>query len=79
MALRKPTLLRWTEEAEAHQVCEWAELERDGLDSALQLRQCVPPPSRSRRLPVLLRRLGTIFGRRNPQIARYDGWLDSLF
>jgi hypothetical protein len=40
MAARRPTTLRWSEEAEAHHVREWAELERGALS---RLGVCAPP------------------------------------
>ena len=68
MTIRKPTFVRWAEEAEAKQVCEWAELDR----------ACDPPevdPERSRgsgdRLSFL-RRLRGLFASQITQIER-DG------
>ena len=68
MTIRKPTFVRWAEEAEAKQVCEWAELDR----------ACDPPAidaGRSRgsddRLSFL-RRLRELFGSQITQIER-DG------
>jgi len=65
---RKPAFLRWLEEAEAKQVCEWA-----GLAHA-----CDPAPFDTGRprasdeRPSLLRRLRGLFGNRSVQIARDD-------
>jgi hypothetical protein len=65
---RKPTFVRWAEEAEAKQVCEWAGLER----------ACDPPDvdtersHGSRERPPFLRRLRGLFGSQTAQIER-DG------
>ena len=65
---RKPTFVRWAEEAEAKQVCEWAELEQ----------ACDPPDvdtarsHGSRVRPPFLRRLRGMFGSQTVQIER-DG------
>jgi len=65
---RKPTFVRWAEEAEAKQVCEWAELEQ----------ACDPPDVDtersygSRERPPFLRRLRGLFGGQTAQIER-DG------
>jgi len=71
---RKPTFLRWLEEAEAKQVCEWAGLEqasdRPGIDTEQSRRS-------AERLP-LLRRLRGVFGNRSEQIARDDYRQDDL-
>ena len=74
MTSRKPTFLRWVEEAEAKQVCEWAELE-DARDHA-EVCPELPPSSRIR--PFLLRRLRGLFGNQTVQIARDDQRRDSL-
>ena len=68
MTSRKPTFLRWLEEAEAKQVCEWAELER-ARDRA---EVCPELPRSSRIQPFLLRRLRGLFGNQTAQIARDD-------
>ena len=63
---RKPTFVRWAEEAEAKQVCEWAELEQ-AFD---------PPDIDTERSPwsgertSFLRRLRGLFGNQTTQIAR---------
>ena len=68
MTSRKPTFVRWAEEAEAKQVCEWAGLEQTRDRS-------VSTSDRSRgsgeRLPFL-RRLRGMFGSQTAQIER-DG------
>jgi len=71
---RKPIFLRWLEEAEAKQVCEWAELDRacDQADVCPEL-----PPSSGIR-PFLLRRLRGLFGNQTAQIARDDQRRDGL-
>jgi hypothetical protein len=63
---RKPTFVRWAEEAEAKQVCEWA-----GLEQACDR----PDTERSRgsgERPSFLRRLRGMFGSQTAQIER-DG------
>ena len=71
---RKPTFLRWLEEAEAKQVCEWAGLDRacDGVEVCPEL------PRNSGIRPFLLRRLRGLFGNQSAQIARDDQRRDSL-
>ena len=64
---RKPTFVRWAEEAEAKQVCDWAELEQ----------ACDPPDvdtarSHGSRVRPFLRRLRGMFGSQTVQIER-DG------
>ena len=65
---RKPRFVRWAEEAEAKQVCEWAELEQT----------CDRPDSDTERSrgscerPSFLRRLRGLFGSQIAQIER-DG------
>ena len=65
---RKPTFLRWLEEAEAKQVCEWAGLEqacdRPDIDTE-QLRGSGERAS-------LLHRLRGLLGNQTVQIARDD-------
>jgi hypothetical protein len=78
MAIGRPTFLRWTEEAEANHIREWAELESDGHDNVFWLRERVPTPPRSNRRPALLCRLRTIFGRPKRQMAGDDAWLNGL-
>ena len=62
---RKPTFVRWAEEAEAKQVCEWAELEQ----------ACDPPDvdtarsHGSRERPPFLRRLRGMFGSQTVQLS----------
>jgi len=66
---RKPTLLRWAEEAEAKQVCEWA-----GLEGASRRPDDDAGLSRgSRDRPSLLRRLRDWFATPTGQITRDDG------
>jgi hypothetical protein len=65
---RKPAFLRWLEEAEAKQVCEWADLAH----------ACDRPPFNAARSgvsgerPSLLRRVRGWFGNHSVQIARDD-------
>jgi len=65
---RKPTFVRWAEEAEAKQVCEWA-----GLEQACDRSDVDTERSRGsgERLPFL-RRLRGMFGSQTAQIGR-DG------
>lgn len=65
---RKPTFVRWAEEAEAKQVCEWAGLEqaRDRPDIDIERSR------ESGERPSLLRRLRGLFGSQIAQIER-DG------
>jgi hypothetical protein len=65
---RKPTFVRWAEEAEAKQVCEWAGLEqtRDRSDVDTERSR-----GSGERLPFL-RRLRGMFGSQTAQIER-DG------
>ena len=68
MTSRKSTFVRWTEEAEAKQICEWAGLEQ----------VCDRPDIDTERLrgsgkrPSFLRRLRGFFGSQIAQIER-DG------
>ena len=68
MTSRKPAFVRWAEEAEAKQVCEWAE-----LDHASN-----PPEANTERSrvsddrPSFLRLLRELFGAQITQIER-DG------
>jgi hypothetical protein len=65
---RKPTFLRWLEEAEAKQLCEWAELERAFERADIDIERS--PESGER--PSLLLRLRGLFGSQIAQIER-DG------
>jgi len=71
---RKPAFVRWLEEAEAKQVCEWAGLahacDRAPFDTELT--------RRSGERPSVLRRLRGWFGNRSVQIARDDYRQDDL-
>ena len=68
MTSRKPIFLRWLEEAEAKQVCEWA-----GLEHACDREDIDPEQSRgSSERPSFLRRLRGMFGSHDAQIER-DG------
>jgi hypothetical protein len=68
VTIRKPTFVRWAEEAEAKQVCEWAELDR----------ACDPPEVNTERSRgpddrlSFLRRLRGLFASQMTQIER-DG------
>jgi hypothetical protein len=65
---RKPTFVRWTEEAEAKQVCEWA-----GFEQAFDRPDIDTERSRgSGERPSFLRRLRGFFGSQIAQIER-DG------
>jgi len=78
MALRKPTFIRWTEEAEAHHILEWAGLDSGSRDGPPRPSQSDPAPRLYRWPARLVYRLRTILGRRTTRIARDGGWLDSL-
>jgi hypothetical protein len=65
---RKPTFVRWAEEAEAKQVCEWAGLERSGDRPHIGTERSRASCDR----PSFLRRLRGLFGRQLAQIDR-DG------
>jgi hypothetical protein len=65
---RKPTFVRWAEEAEAKQVCEWAELEQSSDRPDIDTERS--PGSGER--PSFLRRLRDLFGSQTAQIER-DG------
>jgi hypothetical protein len=62
MSTRKPTLLRWTEQAEAKHVCALATLEREPQSAAARPVAFAPPR------PVGIRR-------RPPLLPRLRGWL----
>jgi hypothetical protein len=65
---RKPAFVRWAEEAEAKQVCEWA-----GLEQVCDQSDIDPERSRgSSERPSFLRRLRGMFGSHDAQIER-DG------
>ena len=68
MTSRKPTFLRWLEEAEAKQVCEWAGLEQTGGRPDIDTEQLRGRDERA----SLLRRLRGLFGNQTVQIARDD-------
>ena len=72
MTVRKPTILRWSEEAEANHVREWAELDRDVLNRAARPAVCSGRPHRPARLSALVARLKAILGSDNPEIMQ-DG------
>jgi hypothetical protein len=65
---RKPTFVRWAEEAEAKQIVEWAELEQASDRPDIDTERS--PRSRDR--PSFLRRLRGLFGSQIAQIER-DG------
>ena len=52
MAARKPTPLRWSEEAEASQVFEWATLEHGSPNPAAPIYICPAKPARRFTLPT---------------------------
>lgn len=66
MTSRKPTLLRWAEEAEAKQVCEWAGFEH----ASDRVKVGAPPSPSSSDRPSLLRRLRGLFGSQTVQIGQ---------
>ncbi len=57
MTAKKPTLLRWTEEAEAEHVCALATLEREPQNAAASPVAFAPQPFSTSRRPALLPRL----------------------
>jgi len=65
---RKPTFLRWLEEAEAKQVCEWAGLEQTCERPDIDTEQSRGWGERA----SLLRRLRGLFGNQTVQITRDD-------
>ena len=65
---RKPTFVRWAEEAEAKQVCEWAGLEQACDRPDIETERSRGPGDR----PSFLRRLRGLFGSQIEQIER-DG------
>lgn len=66
MTSRKPTFVRWAEEAEAKQVCEWAELEQACNGPDIGTERSRGEGERS----SFLRRLRGIFVNQTAQIAR---------
>ena len=65
---RNPTFVRWTEEAEAKHVCEWAELEQTCDRSDIDTERSRGSDERL----SFLRRLRCMFGNQTVQIARDD-------
>lgn len=65
---RKPRFLRWLEEAEAKQVCEWAGLEQARDRSCIDTERLRDWTER----PSLLSRLRGFLGNQTVQIARDD-------
>jgi hypothetical protein len=72
MAARKPTPLRWSEEAEASQVFEWATLERGSPTPAAPIYICSAKPARPLRPSDVLCWFRRVLRRANLQIMR-DG------
>ena len=65
MTARKPAILRWSEEAEASHVREWAALDRGSSNSAARPEACDPRADQLRRGRPLLWGVFTLFGRQN--------------
>jgi hypothetical protein len=65
MTARKPAILRWSEEAEASHVREWAALDRGSLNSAARPEVCDLRTDQSPRRRPLLSRVFTLFGGQN--------------
>jgi len=65
MTARKPAILRWSEEAEANHVREWAALDRGSSNAAVCPEACDPPADQSALRRPLLSRVFTLFGRQN--------------
>jgi len=70
MVVRKPTHLRWSEEAEANQVRQWAELDAGSPSQAIPPATAVVPRRHPRYRPGLLPRLRGLFQKPPPQIVR---------
>ena len=68
MTSRKPAFVRWAEEAEAKQVCEWAELDRSYDQPDINTER----PRRSCDRKSFLHRLRGLFGSQAAEIER-DG------
>jgi hypothetical protein len=68
VSTRKPAFVRWAEEAEAKQVCEWAELERACDRPDIDTERSHVSGER----PSFLRRLRSMFASQAAQIER-DG------
>lgn len=73
MIVRRPIPLRWTEEAEAEQVCALAALEREPHSGAARVVGVAIRSSLPGRRPALLSRLLSLFGEPQPQINRDGG------
>jgi hypothetical protein len=65
MTARKPAILRWSEEAEASHVREWAALDRGSSNKAARPEAYDPPADQSPRRRPLLSRVFTLFGGQN--------------
>lgn len=68
--MRKPTFLRWSEEAEAEHVRAWAALEPEPApepqSAADRSDECVRPVSPPRHRPVLFPWLRSLLGTQDP-------------
>jgi hypothetical protein len=71
MTVRKPTTLRWSEEAEANDVREWAELDGGALNRGSRSNTSSRRPHRSL-FSALVARLRTLLRSQNPEIMQ-DG------
>jgi hypothetical protein len=78
MTTRRPTLLRWTEEAEAEQVRALAAFEREPQTPAARPVAFAPEPFSTRHRPALLPWLLSWFGGASLQIERDDDWRDGI-
>jgi len=65
MTAWKPAILRWSEEAEANHVREWAALDRGSSNNTGRPEACDPRADQSSRRRPLLSRVFTLFGRQN--------------
>ena len=65
MTARKPATLRWSEEAEANHVREWAALDRESSNKTARPEACDPRADQSPLRRPLLSRVFTLFGRQN--------------
>jgi hypothetical protein len=65
MTARKPATLRWSEEAEANHVREWAALDRGSSNNTARPEVCDPRTDQSPRRRPLLSRVFTLFGSQN--------------
>ncbi len=78
MTMRRPILLRWSEEAEAEHVRALAGLEREPQSAAARPVAVALHPFSTRHRPAVLPWLFGWFAAADPQIERDDGPADDL-